>query len=206
MSQEFKIADRLRELAAANTKNSEILTAIARNPNTPPDILVKLARDYLKEIGENPALELFLIENPNFIEDIYYEHFSGYSHVYENWDTYSLQNSYLLYLADWFLKLGLTHSNCEIRSLVAGNINTPEEYLEQLAEDESYLVIEALASNPSTPVEILERLAKDEESGIREIVAGNKNTPIFVLEELVKDEDCGVRETAENTIAEIEES
>ena len=54
MYEELKIAEnintpaeRLRELS--KTKEREILAAIAKNPNTPPDLLVELAGEYLDE-------------------------------------------------------------------------------------------------------------------------------------------------------------
>lgn len=56
--------EKLEELATLG--ESEILAAIASNPNSSPKLLVDLARDYLEEIGENSALDLTLLENLNF--------------------------------------------------------------------------------------------------------------------------------------------
>jgi hypothetical protein len=45
---------------------------LARNPNTPPNILVGMSHSpsALKEIAQNPALSLFLLENPNFLAQV----------------------------------------------------------------------------------------------------------------------------------------
>lgn len=41
--------------------------AIATNPNSPPDLLLKLSGEYLLDIKKNPAYELILLEKPEFI-------------------------------------------------------------------------------------------------------------------------------------------
>ena len=82
MSENLKIAEdvnttavQLRELAN-NIKDLAVLIAIAKNPNTPPDLLIELAyyKECFDEIGNNPALELILMESPGLIEDIYSMH------------------------------------------------------------------------------------------------------------------------------------
>ncbi len=60
----------LEELASQYNDDVEILKAITSNPNTPINILFTLGIDYPEEFLENPALSLFLLENPNLPNSI----------------------------------------------------------------------------------------------------------------------------------------
>ena len=190
MSEELKIAEnintpaeRLRELS--KTKEREILAAIAKNPNTPPDLLVELAGEYLDEIGFNPALDLILFENPNFIHEIFFKHFSD---DHNGGKVYSGTK-----LPNWFLKLGLNHPYPLIRDCIAQNTDTPANYLEKLAKDEDREVRLEVARNENTPIHILEKLAEDENDEVRSWVAYNKNNSVCALEKLAQDKSAGVR-------------
>lgn len=105
-------AEELMELAA-NTNDKCVLAAIAKNPNTPIDLLIELAGgrytffgDYklaercIREIGNNPALELILLENPNLVADIYYKNFHHNSKQENN-------KLSCISIASWFFKLGV---------------------------------------------------------------------------------------------------
>ena len=197
MSENLKIAEyintnaaQLRELAN-NIKDLAVLIAIAKNPNTPPDLLIELAyyKKWFNEIGNNPALELILIESPGLIEDIYYkiifDDYTGDYYIY-NYKYFPLQT--------WFLELGLNHPNFEIRAVVAAESeNTPLSYLEKLAQDENSYVRASVAKNINTSVSLLEKLAEDENHLVKEAVAENTNSPISVLEKLAQDENSYVR-------------
>lgn len=52
---------RLRELARRGLGR-----VVAQNPNTPPDLLLKLAAHYFESFAQNPALPLLLLEDPGF--------------------------------------------------------------------------------------------------------------------------------------------
>lgn len=56
----------LKKLAALEDR--AILEAIASNPNSPLELLIQLAGDYLAEIGKNPALELILSKQANALD------------------------------------------------------------------------------------------------------------------------------------------
>ncbi len=174
-------AQQLKELAD-KTDDCEVLAAIARNPNTPIDVIVRLAGQCLHQIGHNPALSLLLIENPNFIEDIYH---------HENFSYY--RNHTNAFLPDWFLELAYSHTNYKIREYVALNLKIPVSYLEELSNDDNSYVREAVAWNDNTPIFILEQLATDEQDSVREAVAKHAKAPIFVLEQLATDEQDSVR-------------
>ena len=55
--------EKLRELA--NHTDTTILKNIVANPNIPPDVLTKLASLFPKQVFNNPALDLLLIETPD---------------------------------------------------------------------------------------------------------------------------------------------
>jgi hypothetical protein len=72
-------------------------------------------------------------------------------------------------------------------------INTSQETLDRLANDESSYVRCEVAINPNTPPETLERLAGDKDSDVRCYVAWNPNTPTEILELMANDGDYWVR-------------
>lgn len=43
----------------------EIRAAVAKNPNTPTNVLMELGADFPKQFLENPAFSLLQLENPN---------------------------------------------------------------------------------------------------------------------------------------------
>ena len=57
----------------ASSKDFEIRKAVASNPNTPTDVLLKISTEFPKEVIENPVFDLLLLENPNLGEKIGYE-------------------------------------------------------------------------------------------------------------------------------------
>ena len=195
MSDDLSIAENINTPAEqlvklADTEDRKILAAIAKNPNTPIDLLIKLAGEYLNEIGLNPALELILVENPNFIADIYYEHFYYCEEDYEDYESISIL------LADWFVKLAASHHDRDIRIYIASNKHTSALYLEKLATDESDRVRANVAHHKNTPPSILEKLSQYEDvcGYVRGKVAGNINTPMYLLERLAKEQNTFIKE------------
>ncbi|MGD1918205.1 MAG: hypothetical protein ACFCAD_04565 [Pleurocapsa sp.] len=49
----------------ANSTDSMVLKNIVANPNIPPDVLSKLAAQFPKQVFDNPALDLLLLETPD---------------------------------------------------------------------------------------------------------------------------------------------
>ena len=70
------------------------------------------AGEYLDEIGENPALELILISDLNFVEDIFYRHYRNKSYA---------EGRNIIRFPNWYLYQGSKHSNPEIREYIAEN-------------------------------------------------------------------------------------
>lgn len=175
----------LLELLATNTRDKRILKAIARNPNTPLNSLVELSKDYLKEIGQNPALELILLENPGFIERIYYRvSLPGFHN-----DTI---------VPSWYYELAYRDNNFRVRAFVASNKNTPVRLLKKLSKDPFGCVRDEVASNKKTPINILKEMATSDLSyevrrSAKISLAESFNTPIEMLEELSENCDFGIR-------------
>jgi len=117
---------------AVKLQNEKVLSEIAKNPNSPPDLLIELAAGYLgcciddlylKAIANNPVIDLILLENPNFLEKLY-----------DRLEKYGFE-IFVKKLPDKFLKLASTSCYSSLRSFAASNENSPREILEELAND-----------------------------------------------------------------------
>jgi hypothetical protein len=149
-------------LQLAKDEDPSIRARVAENPNTPPEILARLAED------EDASIRIAVAKHPNTPPEI---------------------------LAQ--LAKDLQWEN--VRRRVAKHPNTPPEVLAQLAKDEDRTVRVHVAENPKTPPKILIQLSKDKWGLVRRRVALNPNTPLETLFQLAKDEDVGVRaRVAEN--------
>ncbi|MEM9922171.1 MAG: hypothetical protein AAF915_00185 [Cyanobacteria bacterium P01_D01_bin.50] len=194
----------LRELASSEDKATR--EAVTTNPNTPTDVLLKLAGDFPQSFFSNPVLSLLMLENPNLATDISY------------WSLLKLlkQDD----APEWFLACAAMHSNSLVLEAVAKHKQVSERVLEQLAiksrydpelglciaqrKDVSQRVLEKLAEHgagsvrlhlatwPKIPVRVLEILVENPEPNfnlrvaIETSIAKNPNTPLNVLETLIK--------------------
>ena len=194
----------LRELASSEDKATR--EAVTTNPNTPTDVLLKLAGDFPSSFFSNPVLSLLMLENPNLATDISY------------WSLLKLlkQDD----APQWFLACAAMHSNSLVLEAVAKHKHASEQVLEQLAiksrydpelglciaqrKDVSQKVLEKLAQHgagsvrlhlatyPKIPVKVLEILVENPEPNwnlrvaIEISIAKNPNTPLNVLEALIK--------------------
>ncbi|NJL63484.1 MAG: hypothetical protein HC903_18695 [Methylacidiphilales bacterium] len=59
----------LKELA--QSQSDKIRFAVAENPNTSPEILKGLFSEFPIQVLNNFALDLILLENPDFLEELY---------------------------------------------------------------------------------------------------------------------------------------
>ena len=83
-----------------------------------------------------------------------------------------------------------------VRAAVAGNPRTPGDALSELSAESDQSVAEALAKNPKAPIGALRTLAFSSSAQVRRAVASNPNTPRDTLEILAHDEDPLVRSIA----------
>lgn len=118
---------------------------IAQHPKTPPDLLQKLFEYFPKEVLNNPVIDLLILENPKFIEQLFNNHRSTFC-------------NHNLELPDYFIKWAVNNEHENIRVLVANNKNLPLFWLEKLLSDRDCAVIQSLFKNPSLPVNIKEKL------------------------------------------------
>lgn len=140
-----------------------VCRAVARNPNTPPDTLKELFSKYHYpfEVLENPVLELLLLENPNFVNELFEGHtIIGYD-----------RDGTIDFLDTW----AASHQNKFIRIAVARNLETVEIVLEELAEDSDRDVRLAVANNNSTNCDTLKKLIEDEDIEVRNAAMNKYN-------------------------------
>ena len=155
---------------------------VARNPNTPPEILDKLACDkdglVRRAVASNPNTlpdKLELLANDNSV-------YLLRKSVAENPST-----------PDKVLESFAKDSNVDIRRCVANNLGAPLKVLELLAKDSNDMIRRCVARNPNTTSDILKLLATDSRTEIRKIVARNRNTPVTILKLLIEDSNDDIR-------------
>lgn len=188
-------------------KSKSILCKIAKNPNTPPDILKELFNLFPIQVLNNVSLSLILLEHPYFLEEVYNTSLDNYTIFgmdnvplfFEEWgannNDISIRKSAAYGIKSLFLlEQCLNDDNPGVRANVAANENTPGHILEKLAFDENNEVREATARNINTSKNILSLLAQDKNSKIRIGVASNTNTSEETLNSLAKSKSRHLRE------------
>ncbi|MBW4604096.1 MAG: hypothetical protein KME29_32140 [Calothrix sp. FI2-JRJ7] len=143
-------SERLRELAISNQVKTRF--AVAQNPNTPTDVLIKLFSEAPLNVLNNPALSLLLLENPCFFEDLY----KSNKRIFEQFE-----------IPKFFLTWAFHSSDAEIRASLAISPKIPLTFLMKLAGDKEQRVRIAVARNPCTPVQILKKLSQDDIFSVR---------------------------------------
>ncbi|KAF3887348.1 MULTISPECIES: variant leucine-rich repeat-containing protein [Nostocales] len=182
-------AERLRELAAKG--NTTIRSAVAQNPNTPPDLLLQLFYFLPVEVLNNPAIPLLLLENPNFLTELYQSN----NLVFLNHELPLFFLEWAIHQPDESIKIALAKS-----FFVAANTQTSESTLQKLARDIMDNVRLITAQNKNTPTDALETLAKDRNEKVRFAVANNSSTPIATLKNLANDNNPSVSAAAKNSL------
>ena len=195
----------LRDLA--DSEDDLTRAGVTANPNTPKDVLLKLADEFPQEFLANSVIDLLLLEKPNFSAEIPF------------WTLINLlkQDN----VPQWLLFGAASHENSTILRAVATHPQTSQHILEQLAIKSKYddalglcivkrknlceRVLETLvkysttsvrrylASHIKTPPTILGKIAEypelnwNEEIEIRTRIAKHPHTPIHVLEKLIRE-------------------
>lgn len=175
----------------AKSRHNRVIKAVAQNPNTPPHILEELFGYYPVEVLNNPAIQLLLLETPNFLDKIV-------SVENDNCDLFFEFDN----LPDFFINWAISHPNKLIRFYVAKSSKTTLRYLGVLAEDKDESIRLAVASNPVTTSSlskiILEQLALSSDFAIRCCVAKEAKN-LYILNKLALDQHVHVRcKVAEN--------
>ena len=118
--------EKLRELA--NSTDLIVRKNIVINPNIPPDVLIKLAAEFPKQVFDNPAIDLLLLETPDL--------FSG-----------TLANALCSLLkrvvSTRMIEYAANSSDKRLKLAILMNPQTPQETLKELAKNRNYQVQEA---------------------------------------------------------------
>jgi hypothetical protein len=182
--------DPRRYLPDFEARLGPICLAVSQHPNAPPDVLLRMFRVCPIEVLTHPLLSLFLLETPDFFEQMYF----SYKYVFE-----------VLGLPDFFLEWAIGHENYNIRLALARSPQTPHAYLFRLAEDETATMRRSVAkslhkSNQTMAdvdrqvlASILKRFANDESAVVRSTIARYHDISISMLKELAKDRWWKVR-------------
>ncbi len=157
----------LESLAKENYSN--VREKVAQNPNTPLSILQELTMDKNGEVACVASQIIKLRQSSYGVLDFSKESIK----VAEILETYQRP--------DW-------NKNWSNRGHAASNPNTPIFLLEELAKDKEEMIRQGVASNPQTPIHILEQLAQDDSRHVRNAIACNIRTPInIVFKQLARD-------------------
>jgi hypothetical protein len=187
-----------RYLLDFDARLSPICLAISQHPNAPPDVLLRLFRICPIEVLVHPLLSLFLLETPDFLEQMYF----SYQYVFE-----------VSGLPDFFLEWAIGHENYNIRLALARSPQTPHAYLFRLAEDKTATmrrsVVKSLCKSnqkmADVGYQVLKRFANDESASVRSTIARYHNVSMSILQELARDRWCKVRKAvAQNEAVSIE--
>ena len=159
---------RLRKLV--ETAPKDIKCVIAQNPNTPIEILLELIRQCPKAFLRNPILDLLILSQPSFFDELPDHSFECLVHNGE------LNEE----LAPLFVNVVGEYK----RRVLASHPKTPISILRSFAKGDNKWLRRAVASNPSTPNEVLELLAKDDDVQVCVGVAANRNASVQLLNTL----------------------
>ncbi|MBE9228907.1 hypothetical protein IQ264_26195 [Phormidium sp. LEGE 05292] len=208
--------DLLKQLAT--DEDAEVRRAVASNPNTPQDVLLKLGKEFPDAIVTNPIFNILLLENPEslFVRLSLARSSSSPSETLANLSALPdedilcaiaenpntpvatleqlVQNPPQIYDYDHDYD-GLDGSEFgRLLTSVAKNPNTPASLLIQLANHSSHFVRYAVAEHPHTPANILDRFADFRDMEMHRAILRNSSTPATVLEKLAGEEVKEIRD------------
>jgi len=146
----------LEEVAVSPHYGVEIKRAIASNPNTPIEALVRLAQLFPKEFMTNAFVQLYALETPGFWVELIRSKRELFVELLAQ-----------PYTPEELLSTYAKHPDGAFRKGVARNPVCPEALLASLAEDSEYYVRAAVANNASTPQHLLAVLAVDSHEWVR---------------------------------------
>ena len=151
--------------------------ALARDVNTSPDILIKLAYD------KNFFVNLMAIQNPNMpiqTLEIFAALVETSSHIqsyFANLNLFKVLNKKPM---DKLIALS-NSKNRSIRITVASDKITPPEILHELSKDEDKYIRDTVACNPNTSLETLIELSRDKYEHVRNCAKVNRINRIGLL-------------------------
>ena len=117
--------EKLRELA--NSADPITRQSVVANPNVPPDVLIKLAEQFPRQVFNNPAIDLLLLETPNL--------FSGTS-------ADALCSLLKREVPERAIEYALNSTDERFKLAILMNPKTSSEILKQLAKSKNYQIAE----------------------------------------------------------------
>lgn len=147
----------------ARNDNWEDRQSVAKNPNTPKEVLEKLADD------KSEVVRYAVAKNPSTPKEVLEKLTND-----DDWNVRDLVARNSSTPKEVLEKLA-KDSNVNVRWSVARNASTPKELLEELASDNAKEVRGMVALNHNAPKEVLEKLAEDKSDIVRRSVAENPN-------------------------------
>ncbi|WP_052055350.1 element excision factor XisI family protein [Myxosarcina sp. GI1] len=131
----------------ASVGHDFINNKIAQHPNTPPELLIKLFSKFPVQVLTNSNLDLIIIENQNFLEQLYESFPNCFYQKYIDIPTF-------------FIEWAANHLRKDIRAKVASSYQIPDLLLKKLINDDSCEIINNLYINSSIKGEIKKQIEK----------------------------------------------
>jgi hypothetical protein len=156
------------------TEDTTLRENIAGNPNTPLPLYLKLIELFPAAALGNPSIDLFWLENPDFVDKISLE--------------LLLRLLRLRSLPVALLLLALVHRELKVRCLAVAHPELPLDNLWSAANDESDFVREGIAKNPAAPPELLQRLSSDASIAVQRAIVKHPQTPTEALDRFIHTE------------------
>ncbi|MEH2059718.1 MAG: hypothetical protein V7K97_26895 [Nostoc sp.] len=196
----------------------EVREAVARNPNTPIEVLLKLGKEFPDAITANPIFNLLLLENPD-------SHFVRLSLARSTTTSESaiarlskIEDEEILcavarnpktplHILEQLLENPPTFYDDEnadefdfdeLFIAIVQNPNTSESLLLQLAERGSSNVKMAIAQNPKAPLSLLNQFADWRNFRMHKAIARNPQAPSAILEKLAGENEKEIRDLVKN--------
>lgn len=196
----------------------EVREAVARNPNTPTKVLLKLGKEFPDAITANPILNLLLLENP----ESHFVRLSLARSTTTSEDTIArlskIEDEEILCAVARNPKTPLhileqlvespprfcddenadEHDFDRLFTAIVQNPNTSESLFLQLAEHGSSDVRMVIAQNPKAPLSLLNQFADWRNFSMHKTIARNPQAPIAILEKLAGEYEKEIRDLVKN--------
>lgn len=149
-------------VSLASSKQPGVRQALARNPATPLASLIALCPDFPDDVWKNPALDLILLDRPEFFSAL------------KEPQALALASSPLMPAR--LAPLLLEHRSADVARALGRNPSSPRDLLEGALLRK---VPASVAVNPSTPWETLRELLGEMDEKIRIAAASNASIPAW---------------------------
>ena len=185
--------------------DNAVREAVARHPNTPPEVLGMLGEYHPQAVLNNPALTLLRLAHPGLLGGWSGETVAGLAALPDApaWvqDT-ALRHEDLLPrlavasradLSEHRMRNLACNAMWQLREAMARRPGLMPELVEMLALDDDYDVRKAVAAREALPPELVQRLSEDSHAFVRSVVARRLDLPLAQMQALAADEDPDVQ-------------